>query len=212
MTPSPGQPEEVAIEPPRYDGALAAWNGKWTDVEESAYFDAIAFIAWYMTPINETLFAGTTPTTFGPKGTMTRGDFMTVLHKLAGRPEAVGDENFDDIAADDYYHDAVLWGCGTGIVAGKGSNRFAPRDALTRQEMAIILSKYAAYAGLEIEKLRDLPADLKFDAWADADGHITALAEAGMLTSGGYNLTQAAPREEIAQMFEDFVWFILRER
>ncbi|MCL2004256.1 MAG: S-layer homology domain-containing protein [Oscillospiraceae bacterium] len=192
-----------------YDEALAAWDGRWTDVEENEYFEAIAFIAWYLTELEETLFAGTGGGLFAPDMMMTRGQFMTVLHKLANRPEHVDGDGFDDVAEDAWYYDAVLWGFETGIVAGVGGNLFAPDDELSREQMAVILSKYAVYAGLELAELRELPEELEFSDWADEDGYITGLAGAGLLTSGGLDLTKGAPRAEIALMFMEFVRFII---
>ncbi|MCL2003146.1 MAG: Ig-like domain-containing protein [Oscillospiraceae bacterium] len=192
-----------------YDEALAAWDGRWTDVDGNEYFDAIAFIAWYLTELEETLFAGTGGTRFSPDMVMTRGQFMTVLHKLAGRPEHSDGDGFDDVAEDAWYYDAVLWGFETGIVAGIGGNLFAPDEELSREQMAVILSKYADYAGLELEALRELPEELEFSDWADEDGYITGLAGAGLLTGGGLDLTESAPRAEIALMFMEFVKLVL---
>ncbi|MCL2003760.1 MAG: S-layer homology domain-containing protein [Oscillospiraceae bacterium] len=192
-----------------YDEALAAWDGRWSDVDGNEYFDAIAFIAWYLTELDETLFAGTGGTRFSPDMMMTRGQFMTVLHKLAGRPEHSNGDGFDDVDEDAWYYDAVLWGYETGIVAGIGGGLFAPDEELSREQMAVILSKYAAYTGLELETLRELPEELEFSDWADEDGYITALAGAGLLTGGGLDLTKGAPRAEIALMFMEFVKLVL---
>ncbi|MCL2003553.1 MAG: S-layer homology domain-containing protein [Oscillospiraceae bacterium] len=194
-----------------YDEALAAWDGRWTDVDGNEYFEAIAFIAWYLTELEETLFAGTGGTRFSPDMMMTRGQFMTVLHKLANRPEHADGDGFDDVAEDAWYYDAVLWGFETGIVAGVGGNLFAPDEELSREQMAVILSKYAVYAGLELAELRELPEELEFSDWADEDGYITGLAGAGLLTSGGLDLTESAPRAEIALMFREFVKLALAQ-
>ncbi|MDR0294343.1 MAG: S-layer homology domain-containing protein, partial [Oscillospiraceae bacterium] len=107
-------------------------------------------------------------------------------------------------------YDAILWGANTGIVAGKGGDRFAPSDALSRQEMAVILYKYAAkVAKYTIPKNRGAQQFTKVDGWAATQ--TGALGRAGMLTSGGSDLTGDASRAEIARMFMDFIRFVAGE-
>ncbi|MDR0293284.1 MAG: YDG domain-containing protein [Oscillospiraceae bacterium] len=185
---------------------VALWENRFTDVsEDHPFYDAIAYASYY----SGKLFAGTSDTTFDPDGVMTRGDFMTVLYKLAGRPAySEGYRNFGDVKAGDYYYDAILWGANTGIVAGKGGDRFAPSDALSRQEMAVILYKYAAkVAGYVIPEYRGAQTFDKVDGWAATQ--TGALGKAGMLTSGGSDLTESASRAEIARVFMDFIRFVV---
>ncbi|MDR0292534.1 MAG: S-layer homology domain-containing protein, partial [Oscillospiraceae bacterium] len=180
---------------------VALWENRFTDVDRNhPFYDAIAYASYY----SGILFAGTSETAFDPDGVMTRGDFMTVLYKLAGRPAySEGYRNFGDVKAGDYYYDAILWGANTGIVAGKGGDRFAPSDALSRQEMAVILYKYATKAAkYTIPQNRGAQTFDKMDGWAATQAG--ALGRAGMLTSGGSDLTGDASRAEIARMFMDF--------
>jgi hypothetical protein len=139
---------------------------------------------------------------------MSRADFLMVLYKLAGRPEWEGDKSFNDVLEGAYYYDAVMWAANIGLVVGDGSGNFG-LGPVSRQEMAIILEKYAVHAGHEINKLRDMPEGLIYSDWSDEEGYITSLAEAGLLTSGGEDLTENATRGEIAQMFKDFIRFIV---
>ena len=87
------------------------------------------------------LFQGTGETTFSPAMPMTRGMLVTVLHRMEGAPTG-GTANFDDVAADAWYADAVAWAAGNGIVNGTGSG-FEPEADITRETLAVILYRYA---------------------------------------------------------------------
>jgi hypothetical protein len=192
-----------------YDEAIAAWDGRWSDVEDHEYFDAIAFAAWYQTAGGEPLFSGMGDgSIFAPDETMTRGMFVTLLYKLAGRPDTkeLGVNPFSDVEDGKWYYEAILWAAGEGIVSGKPDGIFDPYSNITREEMAAAFNQYAAAFDYEIEKLRDLPDVLTFSDWADV--HVKPLGEAGMLTSGGFDLAEDATRAEIAQMVKDFILFI----
>ena len=57
------------------------------------------------------LVKGTGTSTFGWKGSMTRGDFVLILYRNAGSPSVYGVSNpFTDVKSTDYYYEAVLWG------------------------------------------------------------------------------------------------------
>ena len=56
-----------------------------------------------------------------------------------------GGNGFSDVPSNAYYADAVAWASENGIVTGTGSNRFSPDNPVTREQMAAILYRYAAY-------------------------------------------------------------------
>lgn len=76
---------------------------------------------WYAEAVGQAtargLFTGTSGTTFAPAGTTTRGMLVTVLHRLAGLPEAEA-ASFTDVAADSYCADAVAWAAEHGVTSG----------------------------------------------------------------------------------------------
>ena len=55
-----------------------------------------------------------------------------------------------------YYAQAVAWAAENGIVSGYSSTRFAPEAAVTREQLAAILYRYAAYKGYDVSKLASL--------------------------------------------------------
>ena len=115
-------------------------------------FGDVAIGAWFYHAVlfvySNELFSGTTATTFAPNTSMTRGMFVTVLHRLDGRPEASVGDGFTDIgnpAA--FYFDAVAWANENGIVRGYADGTFQPNRSVTREEMAVIMMRYATYKG-----------------------------------------------------------------
>lgn len=115
------------------------------------------------------LFQGETQTKFAPARTLTRAMFVTVLHRLAGQPEAQRKLIFTDLEKNGYYLEALAWATENGIVTGRNATTFSPDDAVTRQEMAAMLYRYAKLCGEDVSARADLS---KFsdrgaiDAWA----------------------------------------------
>lgn len=93
---------------------------------------------------------GTGYTTFSPYLNTSRGMIMTVLYRLEGSPAVSGGSGFTDVAAGQYYTDAIAWGSAHGIVLGYENNRFGPDDDVTREQLAAILYRYAQYKGYDV--------------------------------------------------------------
>ena len=118
---------------------------------------------------------------------------VTILHRLSGSP-AGGSSNFTDVATDMYYADAVAWAAANGVVEGYSDGRFGPDDTITREQMAVILSRYAQYkryntgARVSLSTYGDAaqvsPYALEAMQWARAEGLITG-TDANLLLPGG---------------------------
>ncbi len=131
---------------------------------------------------------------FDPDGTLTRGMMATILHRMAGSPEADGKSRFSDVAEGSWYSDAVAWAAASGIVKGFEDGSFRPEQKVTREEIAVMLRRYADHWQLDTGKTADLSTFrdagtvsdwAKVDlAWANAEGLITGKAN-GILEPGG---------------------------
>lgn len=87
---------------------------------------------------------GTGNKTFSPNANMSRAMLVTVLYRMAGEPSVSGIANpFKDVVKGTYYYNAVLWAYNKGIVTGKGADKFAPNDNVSRQEIAAFIYRYA---------------------------------------------------------------------
>ena len=86
---------------------------------------------------------------------MTRGMFVTALGRLAGIDVgAYKTGNFTDVKTDAYYAPYVNWAASKGIVSGIGNGQFAPDTAVTREQMAVIMTNYAKVMGYTVPKTR----------------------------------------------------------
>lgn len=126
----------------QYGGSIT-WQsegtvGGFTDVPASAY---------YKEPVLWAVSAGITNGVgeglFGPEASCTRGQVVTFLWRAFGSPAADGVNPFGDVAADAYYHDAVLWAAEKGITSGTGANVFSPGTACTRGQVVTFLWRAA---------------------------------------------------------------------
>ena len=108
---------------------------------------------------------------FQPNTNLTRAMMVTVLYRMAGEPQVTQANPFQDVAADTWYTNAVIWASETGITTGATETTFAPTKALTREQLAAFFYRFAQYeSGGEIPAAGDNLA-----AFTDA-GSISAYA------------------------------------
>ncbi len=117
---------------------------QFTDVDDTAwYHEYIDYV------VESGLMNGTSATKFEPDVATTRGMIVTILHRLEDEPTASVAHGFDDVVSESYYADSIAWAAENGIVAGYGDGSFGPDDAITREQMAAILYRYAQYKGYD---------------------------------------------------------------
>ncbi len=102
------------------------------------------------------LFAGTSEEHFEPKTPMSRAMLVTVLWRLEGQANIDINQVFSDVPAGEYYARAVDWANRQEIVKGYGDSRFGPLDNITREQMAVILYKFAEFKGYDTSAAADL--------------------------------------------------------
>lgn len=117
-----------------------SWDNPFIDVTEGVWFyDAVHYCY-----INH-LMRGTTKNTFSPYLPTSRGMIAATLWRMEGQPAVSGQNPFDDVSDTQYYADAITWAAQKGIVDGYSAVLFGPEDAVTREQMAAILYRYASY-------------------------------------------------------------------
>lgn len=122
-------------------------DGDDTD-SECFYFNFIdCTSSWYHEAVDYTvankLIQGTGNNKFEPQSTLTRAMVVTVLYRAAGSPEVSFSTTFTDIQDGNWYSDAITWAQEHDIVKGITETTFAPDEAVTRQQIAAILWRYA---------------------------------------------------------------------
>ena len=170
----------------------------YTDVEEDAwYYDYVVYMVenGYMT--------GTSDTTFEPNTNLTRAMIAQILCNIEDGT-ASATSAFTDVAADQWYTNAINWAAEQNLVSGYGDGTFGPNDPITREQMAVILYQYAVYKGYDVSASNNLSAftdassvsswALPYVQWAVGAGILSGMG------NGQLNPTGTATRAEIATM------------
>ena len=158
--------------------------------------------------VEKDLFNGTSDTLFSPNTEMSRAMLVTVLWRLEGKPAGTTG-TFQDLTAGAYYVDAINWANANGIVKGYDENTFGPNDNITREQMAAIMARYAAYKGYDTTAAADLSKytdqgsiseyAYKNMQWANAVGVITGVTDTTLVPQGN------ATRAEVASILHRFI-------
>lgn len=149
---------------------------------------------------------------FAPSSNLTRSMIAQVLYNLEGTP--VGSSGvFTDVAAGQWYADAVNWAAANDIVGGYGNGKFGPEDDITREQMAQILYNYATFKGYDVSVQGNL--SVFNDGATTSDWALSAMKWAvgsGLLQgyNGNLNPTGTATRAEVAQILMNFCENIAR--
>lgn len=163
--------------------ALAAdYDGHWSQ----EYIDAAISRGW---------MSGYTDGTFKPDNSITRAEFSAMLWRALGETAPNGSSPFSDVAANAWYHDAVLALYEASIVSGVGNNTFAPDSTLTREMGFTMLSRAFDFETNDAGAYSRFSDSSEISTWArDA---VSALAERGYVAGIGNN--QCAPQKPLTR-------------
>ena len=184
---------------------VSLWTNIFRDVRDNAwYYDAVAYVN------HHGLFSGYEGGLFGPNDPMTRAMFVTVLWNLEGRPVLNVPMVFSDVPAGEWYTEAVRWASFNNVVLGS-DGKFNPTGLITRQEMVLMLSNFAAFKQVEVPVNRSIPSFNDFSqisGWAlDA---ARAFVRAGVIngSNNAFMPVRNASRAEVATVFKNFMQFV----
>ena len=166
----------------------------YSDVKESHwYYSAVEYA------FKKGIMSGMSENSFGHNIATNRAMLVSVLWRFEGCPEGFG-HSFTDVKEEHYFNKAVAWASANGIVAGKSADKYAPNDKLTREQMAAIFYRYAAYAGRDTEPKGDISVfddlnkldDYAVDAmrWAYGKGIITGMDQTTLDPNGSATRAQ----------------------
>ena len=179
-----------------------------TDVPaDAAYVEAVKYC------YENGYMNGTSDTEFTPDKELNRATIVTVLYRLEGQPEAAYTGKFTDVADGQWYTAAIEWAAANGIVNGVADDRYAPTNALTREQVAAILYRYANLKGYDVSAADDLAAFADKDnissyavenvKWAVANKILTAV-------DGKLAAKDQAARSEIAVAIHAFMTTVVK--
>lgn len=102
------------------------------------YYDAADYV------FSRGIMTGMNRKEFGPSVTLSRAQFATILYRMEEEPEAGYDSGaFPDVADGQFYTYPAMWAKGTGVITGYEDGRFGPADTITREQMAVMMFRYA---------------------------------------------------------------------
>ncbi|MFD2875450.1 S-layer homology domain-containing protein [Paenibacillus rhizoplanae] len=118
-------------------------------------FTDIAHDDWFYSSVryvyNKGLFTGTSGTEFSPSGKMSRAMLATVIYRMENKPNVKFANVFSDVQSGRWYSDPVIWANQSKIVNGYDKGKFAPNDAITREQIAVMLHRYAKVKGVDLQ-------------------------------------------------------------
>ncbi len=163
-----------------------------TDVNDiDWYYDAADFV------FSRGIMTGMTDTEFGPSVKLSRAQFATILYRMEGEPEvAYNPAAFPDVREGQFYTAPAMWAKSTGVISGYEDGRFGPADEITREQMAVMMYRYANMLGL------DTSAEGDMSGFPDA-GRVSPFAErevnwavgAGLIKGDGGNVNPQGTAE-----------------
>lgn len=119
----------------------------------SAPFTDVDTAKWYHLSIDYVLthkmMNGVSSRAFAPNANLTRGMLVQILYNLEGKPKGTA-ANFSDVQADAWYAEAVGWAASSKVVTGYADGTFRPNAAVTREQAAAILYRYAQSKGIDV--------------------------------------------------------------
>lgn len=175
-----------------------------TDVTEDDWFYQSVMFA-----VDKGLFTGTGESTFSPNMPMTRAMLVTVLHRLEGKPQPSSGTGFIDVASGQWYETSVRWSAEKQIVKGITETEFGPDANITREQLAVILYRYASSkdkAKKVSGAMNEFPDRDKISIWSEdamkwaaGSGIITGREDKTLDPEGN------ATRAEVSAMLQRFI-------
>lgn len=177
----------------------------------SAPFTDVDTAKWYHLSVDYMLthkmMNGVSSRAFAPNANLTRGMLVQILYNLEGKPKGTA-ANFSDVQADAWYAEAVGWAASNKVVTGYADGTFRPNAAVTREQAAAILYRYAQSKGIDVSVGENTNILSYVDVQQASEYAIPALqwaVSAGVLNGkngGRLAPTGTATRAEIAAIMQ----------
>lgn len=177
---------------------------KFTDVSENSWmYKGVDYV------YQKGIMTGKASDKFDPNGAMTRAEFVTTLYSMQGKPSVNYENKFTDVAKGQWYTNSVMWAYQNSVVSGYANGAFGTSDKITREQLALMLYKYAKdTCGVETTFDKDV-----LERFADKNKISSWSKEAlqwavtnGVMSGKGENLDPRgnATRAECAAMLRSF--------
>ncbi len=159
------------------------------------YHDAVSFA------VDNGIMSGYNTAKFGPDDTLTRAMVVQVLYNKEGQPALNGlTHSFSDVPAAQWFNNAVTWGSNRGVVSGFGGGVFKTEDAVTIEQVAVILWNYS-HTPTGFGNLKSVGSHSDWAANA-----LKWAVEKGLLENVPFtNATEQATRAQTAQILTNYL-------
>lgn len=140
---------------------------------------------------------------FNPEANISRAEFCAILSRCSDADISEAEGSFSDVDSDSWYSGYVIWAFNQGIVNGVGENTFAPDAPVSRQDMSVMIMRYADKFNVSLPsadeiKLQDM--DTVSDYAADAVARLSGCGIINGDENGNFNPENSAARAEAAKI------------
>ena len=133
---------------------------------------------------------------------VTRAEAIVALWNMEGSPASDFAMKFDDVSAETPYAEAIRWAAAAKIVNGCSESSFAPGDALTREQFAAILWRYAKSENIDVSIGENTNILSYEDVFTVSDYAIPAFQwTCGSGIMSGNTISTLAPGEQVNRIF-----------
>ncbi len=183
------------------DGGADCPSRGFTDLNSVGtwYHEAVDYV------LRNGLMGGYGNGTFGPNDNLSRAQFAQILFNKEGRPVVNYLLQYGDVATGAWYTEAIRWATSRGIVGGYGNRMFGPNDNITREQLAVMLWRYAGSPAATDKELHFTDVDkasgyaLEALRWVVENGILNGYGD-GRLGPRGQ-----ATRAQVAQMLKNYL-------
>ena len=189
-------------------------GGNTSDESQEMKFKDVSKNDWFYSSVmyvnKNGLMTGLNETEFGPVQSLARAQFAMILYRMNGSPAVDYTNKFKDVSAGIWYTDPIMWASNKGVVTGYSNGNFGPGDNINREQMAVMMYRYAKTQGY------DVSASVALGNYKDG-ANVSGFAKQAMqwcvaegIITGKYNGTQLDPqgnaiRAECATIIRRFV-------
>ena len=175
----------------------------YSDVSASAWYaDAVAYVT------DNGMMQGNAGR-FMPNDNLDRAMMAQILYNLEDNPAVSGGSAFGDVGSGSWYADAVAWASANSVITGYDNGNYGPNDSITREQMALMLYRYAALKGYDTTQsgagLTGFADAESVSSWASEA--MTWAVNAGVINGKDGNRLDpqgTATRAEVAQVLMNF--------
>lgn len=176
------------------------WYNPFSDIAENAwYYEAIQFVS-----VNG-LMNGYNDGLFYPDDNLSRAELTQLIYNKENKPIVTDGNIFTDVASDQWYTPAITWAVTHDIVSGYGNGLFEPNNSITREQLAVVLWRYAGSPNTTNQALYFTDANeinsyaLNAICWAIENGILNGYGN-GVLAP-----QKPVTRAQMAQILKNFI-------